>query len=635
MRFKKNGTLAVAERALRLLHQRLDEIKRSGELPDRAQYTFDELDRMTNDPRNDPQEMPGTAPGNVVKTARRTVVTLKYGTFEARKVVRQTNTQAGRGLVHNSELAQLVAPGCQYGYDVVAHVGLESFLFGRRAEEIAENLKRDSPSISIPSSTHDELRRRFLFYVGQVHRQAAPALREALHGPEGPTWLIDGTVEPGTPVFFGVQEARSGILLGCRKIPTENADDMVPCLKEVEQAYGKPQRILHDLSSAMSLACETACGGVSHDVCHYHFARDVGEGLLAQPQQKIDSRLGALKLRARLREQRKTQTQWLREHAGAPEATLVLHRLLGGEKFTVDWNQTLGLGREVLLAFHFWMLDYAADGRRQGFPFDAYSLYFHRRITQANDALARLLARPVVATQSPKTLWNLRDQLQRYCQDGQVIEAAAHYEKAYHEFHRLRTILRLSAEGPSPMRDAYQLTTDQEHQARESLASLCDEHRQRIEACSDKVERDVCSVVLSHVEKYLPQLLPRNRSSDGTRTTNQLEGFWGEGKRGLRHTQGCRKLTRSFNALPAELMLIPNLRNPEYINIVLDGSLDSLAAKFAEANVHSSSYVTWRKKNTSLNLGRIPSRILRKEDFVDQLTRIYDKQCHAHNKEAA
>ena len=94
-------------------------------------------------------------------------------------------------------------------------------------------------------------------------------------------------------------------------------------------------------------------------------------------------------------------------------------------------------------------------------------------------------------------------------------------------------------------------------------------------------------------------------------------------------------MTRSFNALPAELMLIPNLRNPEYINIVLDGSLDSLAAKFAEANLHGSSYATWRKTNTSLNVGRIPSRILRKEDFVDQLIDIYYKQCHAHNTQAA
>lgn len=108
-----------------------------------------------------------------------------------------------------------------------------------------------------------------------------------------------------------------------------------------------------------------------------------------------------LKLQVRLREQRKTQTDWLREHAGAPEAELILQQLLRGEPLTVTWSESLG--REVLFAFHFWMLDYAADGKRQGFPFDPYSLYFHRRLIRGHDALGRLLSRPAVKAHAPKT----------------------------------------------------------------------------------------------------------------------------------------------------------------------------------------------------------------------------------------
>ena len=255
--------------------------------------------------------------------------------------------------------------------------------------------------------------------------QAAGALRESFDQPGGLTWLIDGTVEPGTPVFFGIQEARTAILLGSWKIPTENADDMAPCLTEAADDYGQPRRILHDLSSAMSLACQTAFNEVPHDVCHFHFARDVGEDLLAKPQKALSSRLRSLKLQVCLREQRKTQTQWLREHAGAPEAGLVLQRLLRGEELTEAWSETLG--REVLPAFHFWMLDYAADGGRQGFPFDPYLLYFHRRLIRGHDALVRLLSRPVVAAHAAKTLSNLRRQLGRYRDDPQIIAAASHY----------------------------------------------------------------------------------------------------------------------------------------------------------------------------------------------------------------
>jgi hypothetical protein len=605
-------------------------------LPDHAEYTFDILHELTGQTPTDTTDPGNEVPGAVRKTTQRTVVTLRYGTLTAREVVRRTRTPDGRTSTrHSAELAHLVAPGCRYGYDLVAHVGRESFLHGRRLAEIQHDLEQGSPSIQLPTSSLDELRRRFLFSVGEVHRQAASKLRDALSHEDGLIWLIDGTLEPGTPVFFGVQEARSAILLGCRKIPTENADDIAPCLQEMAHRYGVPRRILHDLSSAMSLACHTALPQVPQQVCHFHFARDVGEDLLASPQKNLSTRLRQLELQVRLREQRKTQTEWLRDHAGAPNAALVLLRLLRGEPWTESWDTALG--REVLLAFHFWMLDYAAEGGRQGFPFDPYVLYLHRRLIRGHDALTRLFSRPDVTAQAPVALCNLRDHLERYRKDPQIVAAARQYEIAFREFDRLRTILRLVSQGDSPMHHRYELTVTQDDQIRAELTAFRDETRQRVVDCSDELERQACTIVLTHVEKYLPYLLPANASgrSDGVRTTNELEGYWSESKRCCRHTQGRRNLTRSFEALPAELMLIPNLRNAEYVQIVLDGSLDHLAEKFAEAQSQSSSYTTWRTTNRSLNLGRLPARVLRQACFVEHLIDLYDGQCQAKHRESA
>jgi hypothetical protein len=603
-------------------------------LPDGAEYFFDKLELLEGlTGKMSPGEI--TSPTTICKTRRRNVVTLRYGRFYAREVVRQKTTESGGTQpIPSCDLARLVAHGCQYGYDLVAHVGLESFLFGRRLQAIQQNLQANRPSIHIPTSSLDELRRRFLFYLGQAHRHAAPVLTESLSQADGRTWLIDGTLEPGTPVFFGVQDAASAILLGCWKIPTENADAMAPCLQETAHNYGRPNRVLHDLSSAMSLACQKAFPDVPHDVCHFHFARDVGEGVMAKPQKALSSRLRSLKLQVRLREQRKTQTVWLREHDGAPEAALILQSLLRGEPLAVTWNEALG--REVLFAFHFWMLDYAADGKRQGFPFDPHFLYFHRRLIRAHDALGRLLSRPAVKAHAPKALFNLHDHLGHYRMDPKIIAATTHYEVAFREFDRLRTTLQLCADGTSPMHHGYDLPADQQQPVREALGILCDDYRERIESCSDQIEQDVCRNILLHVEKYLPQLLPSvGQERDNVRTTNQLERHWSESKRACRHTQGRRKLTRSFDALPAELMLIPNLRNSEYIDVVLGGSLDHLATKFAEADSNTSSYASWRQTNTSLNLGRIPKRILRQPDFVEHVIEIYDDQCLAKDREAA
>ncbi len=81
-------------------------------------------------------------------------------------------------------------------------------------------------------STLWELQRKFLFYLGHLHRQAAASIRKYLDGQGETTWLLDGTVEPGTPVFLGIEDAASGLLLGGWKVPSENVDDIASCLNE-------------------------------------------------------------------------------------------------------------------------------------------------------------------------------------------------------------------------------------------------------------------------------------------------------------------------------------------------------------------------------------------------------------------
>lgn len=627
-RFKKNGTIEVADLALQLVHQQIDELQACAALPEDAEYVFDALRRL-----EDGVDGAGSGATTVCKTRRRRIVTLKHGAFYAREVVRTCRPpHGGCQTVASEELARLVASGCRYGYDVVAHVGVQSFLHGRRLEEIQDQLRAAQPALDIPLSTLDELRRRFLFYVGRMQQTAAPRLQAALREQGGLTWLIDGTLEPGTPVFFGIQHAASAILLGGAKIPTENAEDMAPCLIRTAQDYGRPDRILHDLSSAMSRACDEALEGVPHAVCHFHFARDVGEDLLTPPQNALSARLRSLKLQVRMREQRKTQTEWLREHAGQREAALLLQRLLTGAADHGVWNPALG--KEVLLAFHFWMLDYAADGGRQGFPFDPQVLYFHRRLLRGHDALERLLARPAVAALAPQSLLNLRRELRRYREDAGIATAAAHFELAFHEFDRLRNVLRLTPTGDSPLHHGYELDAEGWQQVRGALDALATEYRQRLAASADGPERNICHTILTHLDKYAAQLVAATGAADGARTTNHLEAHWSASKRACRHTQGRRKLTRTFHALPSELMLIPNLQNEQYLAIVLNGSLNNLPAQFAAADTDPHAYTPWRQANTSLNLGRLPTRILRQPHFVENLIDAYDYTCRQENKTA-
>lgn len=297
----------------------------------------------------------------VQKVARRTVVSLQHGRFQACETIRQHTHNTDPVVERSALLPNIVARGGRYAFDLISHVGVESYLHGRSLQDIRQELIDRTPTLDIPISSLWDQQQKFLFYLGHLHGQATPLLRQYLaeHGPV--TWLLDGTMEPATPVFLGIKKAAHGILLASWKIPSENTEDIASCLQQAAERYGRPNRVLHDLSPTISSACDSALPGVPRHVCHYHLANDIGKDLYEKPQGALRKRMRALEVQFHLRKQRYRLTESLRQEFDSP-ARLMLRKLMAGCEVGVEFNQTLS--REVLLAFHFWILDYSSDGHQ-------------------------------------------------------------------------------------------------------------------------------------------------------------------------------------------------------------------------------------------------------------------------------
>ncbi len=565
-------------------------------------------------------DQPGEEGTLVQKTTCRQVVTLELSAFQAVDVVRTTSDHQVR---HSPRLAAVVPKGGKYGYDLIAHVGMQTFLEGRKLQAVAAELH----PLTVPFSSLHDLLMKFLYYFGLFHEQyAAPLLRRWFQQRGRMTALMDATVEPGTPAFFGLLDAESRVCLGAWKIATENADELVPCLREASQRFGAPDEVLHDLGDAMASACETAWGGaVPHRVCHFHLLRDIGEGLYARPQTALRELVRKLKLQPRLKEQRHGQTDRLRDHV---EDTTALVQLLLGQAADVAPDV---LGRELVLAFHQWILDYARDGHRQGYPFDPYLLYLHRRVIRASVALEQLLSEPAVRLRAPRVLENLSRMLQDYLGDAGVMAAATEFEQASQLFTRLRTAMRLSAQGTSPLHDPYLLEVEESMGVQQSLEALREECREKAKDSTDPQAAKRCLVVVEHLDRYATVLFSADSRE---RTTNSLEGHWGKVKRCSRKRHGRKKLTRDFQCLPPEVMLIPNLENPQYVERIL-GDLSQLPAKLAQVAQSAPPWTHWWNRQKPINTGRLPQRLLRQENLIDKLVIIYDNQCQSENNKAA
>jgi len=363
----------------------------------------------------------------VLKSTARKVVSLSHSSFMAKSIIRkEADNKPLGGSYKVPTLITIVPSGAKYAFDIITEVGIKSYLQGSKLTDIQADLK--TAGLDIALSSLYEQQRKFLFYLGALHRQSADIIRSYFQQAASKVWLLDGTLEEGTPVFFGIKEVISGIMLDCWKIPTENEKDISDCLTQGSQRYGNPDGILHDLSSKINTACQNSLLGIPHGICHFHFTRVVGDNLYEIPHDLLAKRMKQLKLKIQLKEQRKGQTAWLREAMKKDQTTLIIRDLL--TKKNVAQINGKSFGREIYLAINDWILDFADDGNRQGFPFDPYLLYFQRRIRKAYQLTQELIDNVLSTDLIPDVMINFRDMLKNYLNDTQIIEAENLYEKA-------------------------------------------------------------------------------------------------------------------------------------------------------------------------------------------------------------
>jgi hypothetical protein len=558
----------------------------------------------------------------VLKSRKREVVSARHGVFEAVEVIRAGPPGPESPSPGSAELTRLVPRRSTYAFDVVAQVGVQTFLDGHTLAQVQQTLRRQSPGLEIPLSTLQDLKMKFLWCLGLMHQQAAPQIKDYLRQRGHAQWVIDGTLAPGSPVFFGVKEPESGWLLACRKIPTENRADIEACLRATAVDFGEPGRIWHDLSRVITEACPAALPQVPHHVCHAHLATDVGEDLYRAPQAALSQQMQSLKLPSQLKEQRRGQHERLQAQVRQGTVAPVLQALWAGQLLTGRSIPTLI--REILLACHLWLLDFASEGRGQGFPFDPHVLYYHRRVVRVAAALEGVRAQPKLWAAASSAVRNFVDLLTAYVANPQVQASAAWFEKAAGWFERFRSALRLGAQGPAPVHEAYVLSAADARAAQSDLTDLREELR-RLARQEDlpPQDRQLVTIVLTHLERYWPLLGWAKDGSGGggliVRTTNSIETHWTQAKRACRQIHGRSRLTRDFAALPPEFMLLFNLRQESYRQQVLGGGLDQLPHKFADLSWPQGGFHQWRLEQRSQLCGRLPKRVLREDHFLEKL----------------
>jgi hypothetical protein len=471
----------------------------------------------------------------------------------------------------------------------MVEVGLARLRDHRQDAEI-QSILQQRWGLSLPASSIGWLVHSFLDGLAAVHQVHAPTLRQWLVENGGYAMHVDGTCEPSTDVLFTAMAEPQGWTLEAAKMGTENATEITELMQRCVERFGKPHAVVRDLSSNIQKAKRMAIPDVPDLICHYHFLENVGEQLCEKPHAKLTNALRRLKIRPALKSLRHDLVRWSKKATGLSRSQIDL--LFSDPENIADFDP-VALRRFVGYVLLRWLDDYTADLRGEYFPFDLPSLAFYRRGLQLSQLVSELVASPDFPRKELSILNTMARHLAVLREDAELVATAQRLEKAAALFEELRKMLRLSSHpgerllrghGPSEAAKSQEIA----EQLHTGLAVWRDRLRTRQQRERDDHKRADQATVLKYLEKYHHQLVGHVIEREGRkpfvvcRTNNPVEQRFCSTKRGVRRKVGAKKLTRQVQAMRPEALLVWNLGEPQYVNLVLGGSLANLPSTMAK-----------------------------------------------------
>ena len=518
----------------------------------------------------------------VRKTRIRIVSTLHVGQFRAREVF--LHCKRCSHTYRSEELCALVAPGANFGYDVMVHAGKALLLRHRNEEEVVEELAQKNVRIS-PREV-SLLAMRFVVHLALVHRRRASDLTAHMQTRGGYICHLDATCEGGNPLLMSSIDSLSEIVLGNVKLPAEDTQHIVPFLQRIKEAYGIPLALVHDMGRGILNSVATVFPEVPDFICHFHFLRDIGKDFLGAEYDTIRKRLRKHGISAKLLYRAKPLKAEMDRY---PELIKALETSIENAPLPAEARQFMPVLNVYALIQ--WTLRGKSEGHGYGFPFDHPHLVFAKRIRRLHTELEKLRTLQLRGEWADnKPYFKIYLDLAKIMRDRTLWKTVAAIEEKITVFEKLRAAMRIAPNsGRNGLNDGGQKGNIR------TIEKRVKKFRTWFTRHKDYAQNPAARKMIEQIDKYWEKLFADPitvQTPSGPiliqpqRTNNILEQFFRSLKRANRRRTGNASSRRMLRTILAETPLVRNLENPTYMEIMLDGK-PSIEEVFAETEIET------------------------------------------------
>lgn len=559
----------------------------------------------------------------VYKTNTKPVSTLAIGDFIAHEI--QYFCPRCELIIGSEELKQLVPVRCNIGYDVLSYVGQAFFLDSVDNEHIQKSLREKHVTISRSEVSY--LAKKFIVYLSLLHKKVQKETRSFLSMNGGYILHLDGTCDGDSPHLISVLDGITEIVLDNTKISTENAEDLIPFLTGIKTAYGEPVAVVSDMGKGIALAVKEVFKHVPTFICHYHFLKAVGKNLFGEENDIIRKRFKNHGIQGILRKRVRTLDNTI--SSSPPQLIKIFIRLFETEEVVIPCSSE-GLPHLIIHTLLVWVLEGKNQGQGCGFPFDQPYLNFYQRLVSAYTLLGKLGKTDMCKTAKGKKLYTtIRSDLSPVIRDSVLKSTAARMQEKATVFSRLRSAMRITLpENKRGLNDNGELcsmkTIEKEvtkfsHRLSQDTNRMKDKAYQRL---IDKIDEywDMLFCDPMVIETSVGEILIQPQ-----RTNNLMEQFLGLLCGPTEKKNGFQAVTRVLKAMLEDTPLVMNLRNKDFMDILLAGR-QNIGERFADIDAEVVRAQMNKSTGNEYPISGKLKKIINASTFLESLILIIDRK---------
>jgi hypothetical protein len=358
------------------------------------------------------------------------------------------------------------------------------------------------------------------------------------------------------------------IVLGNCKMRSEKSDDIIPFLRDIKDLFGEPLALVHDMSAAIIKSVGKVFPDTLDFICHFHFLRDTGKDLLEKEYSNIRKRLSKHGISSRLYQRMNALKQKVDDNMQLVDIIEADSREILQYK-----EQIKHLPIFEAYSLIYWALDGKKQGNGYGFPFDLPHYIFVKRLKTIHNKLDRL--RDIHTYKDNAILHKIYFDLVCIINDKSLWESVDSLDAEIKIFEKLRKIMRIA-----PKDGKKGLNDNGIPAGAGTIKKGVEKFRKTIIKAKGYAENKPHKEMIKQIDKYWEKLFADPIEVDTPegkkiiqpqRTNNLAEQNFRDLKRTYRKKTGNGSLGKTLRSMLANTPLVKNLKNKEYMKILLNG----------------------------------------------------------------